>query len=96
MASFRKTGLIEVAVNMPTILKVGPYRLFFYASDGHEPVHVHILRDDKVAKFWVNPIRLATNIGFSSPELRQIGKIIDENSPEIERKWNEFFGRSGA
>ena len=27
---------------MPTVLRVGPYRFFFYASDRAEPMHVHI------------------------------------------------------
>ncbi|MFN2499896.1 MAG: DUF4160 domain-containing protein [Pyrinomonadaceae bacterium] len=36
---------------MPTILRVRPYRFFFYASDRNEPPHVHVERDDKLAKF---------------------------------------------
>jgi len=36
---------------MPTILRVGPYRFFFYSADGEEPPHVHVERDDSVAKF---------------------------------------------
>ena len=36
---------------MPTVLRVGPYRFFFYASDRDEPIHVHVERDDKVAKY---------------------------------------------
>ncbi len=36
---------------MPTILSVGSFRFFFYASDRDEPHHVHVERDDKIAKF---------------------------------------------
>jgi hypothetical protein len=36
---------------MPTVLRTGPYRLFFYSGDGGEPPHVHAERDDAVAKF---------------------------------------------
>ena len=68
--------------------------LLFYASDGDEPVHVHVLRDDNMAKFRVRPVRLAINIGFPPKELRQIEKLVEDNSIEIERKWNEFFSRS--
>ena len=32
---------------MPTILREGPYRFFFYASDREEPLHVHVERDDR-------------------------------------------------
>ena len=35
----------------PTVLRSGPYRFFFFASDRAEPVHFHVARDDKTAKF---------------------------------------------
>ena len=43
---------------MPTILRVGPYRFFFYAGDRDEPPHIHIESDENVAKFWLDPVRL--------------------------------------
>jgi hypothetical protein len=46
---------------MPTIAQVGPYRVFFYSNEGHEPPHVHIERDDSVAKFWLAPVDIANN-----------------------------------
>ena len=76
---------------MPTILRIGPYRFLFYASDGDEPMHVHVMRDDSMAKFWIKPVRLSLNIGYASKELREIGKLVEKNINEIERKWNEFF-----
>ena len=30
---------------MPTILRIGPYRFFFYSSEDGEPIHVHVIRD---------------------------------------------------
>jgi hypothetical protein len=41
---------------MPTILRVDAYRFFFYANDVREPPHVHIQRNEKVAKFWLDPL----------------------------------------
>jgi len=79
--------------NMPTVFQIGPYRFLFYASDGDEPIHIHVKREDNMAKFWIHPIRLAFNIGFSPHELRDIEKLIEENITHVERKWNEFFGR---
>lgn len=78
---------------MPTVLRIGPYRFLFYASDGDEPIHIHVKREDNMAKFWIHPIRLAFNIGFSPRDLRDIEKLIEENIAHVERKWNEFFGR---
>lgn len=42
----------------PTVLQSGPYRFFFYSSDRGEPTHVHITRERKEAKFWLEPVRL--------------------------------------
>ena len=35
---------------MPTILRVGPNRFFFYANDRAEPVHVHVEGGDGTAE----------------------------------------------
>ncbi|RJP40628.1 MAG: DUF4160 domain-containing protein [Desulfobacteraceae bacterium] len=63
---------------MPTVFKSGPYRFFFYAGDRDEPHHIHIERDDKIAKYWLDPIRLQNSGGFNRLELRQIGSIIEK------------------
>jgi hypothetical protein len=59
---------------MPTILRVGSYRFFFYAGDRDEPAHVHIEREDKVAKFWLDPVRLH-NSGEGSAGMRSVSFI---------------------
>ncbi|MGH8602778.1 MAG: DUF4160 domain-containing protein [Gammaproteobacteria bacterium] len=30
----------------------------FFASDRDEPPHIHVEREDKGAKFWLDPVRL--------------------------------------
>ncbi|MBW1997790.1 MAG: DUF4160 domain-containing protein [Deltaproteobacteria bacterium] len=57
---------------MPTVMRIGPYRFFFYASDRDEPLHVHVERDDKVAKFWLDPVRLRRSGGFSRSEFQPL------------------------
>ena len=76
---------------MPTVLRIGPYRFFFYASDNNEPMHIHVSRDENVAKFWILPTRLTSNVGFPAKELRDVEKLVENNEEEIERKWKEFF-----
>jgi hypothetical protein len=78
---------------MPTVLRAGPYRFFFYAGDRDEPHHIHIERDDKVAKFWLDPIRLQSSGGFNRLELRHVYSIIEENREFLMEAWNEYFGR---
>jgi len=77
---------------MPTILRVGPYRIFFYAGDRDEPIHVHVEREDNIAKFWIEPVRLQRSGGFRRPEIIRIAKIIEENRTEIVEVWHEYFG----
>jgi hypothetical protein len=76
---------------MPTVLKVGPYRFFFYSSDGGEPPHVHVERDDHVAKFWIDPVRLDVSGGYRRPELREIERIVRENARTLLEAWHGFF-----
>ncbi len=76
---------------MPTVLRKGPYRFFFYSGDRDEPPHVHVERDDCEAKFWLDPVRLARSHGFGTKEINTIEKIIIENQQDLLDSWNEFF-----
>lgn len=72
---------------MPTLLRVGPYRFFCYAGDRDEPPHVHIERDSCEAKFWLTPVRLQLNKGFSSNEINRIQKLTEENQQQLLEAW---------
>jgi hypothetical protein len=76
---------------MPTALRAGPYRFFFYAGDRDEPPHIHVERDDNSAKFWFDPVRLQTSVGFGSKEINRIRKITEENQDKLLRSWHEYF-----
>ena len=78
---------------MPTVLRIGPYRFFFYAGDRDEPEHVHVERDDRVAKFWLDPVRLQRSGGFDSSELNRIQRLVEDKREDLIRSWNEYFGR---
>jgi hypothetical protein len=77
---------------MPTVLRSGPYRLFFYSSDGDEPPHVHVQRDDAEVKFWLDPLRLERSVGFRPSELRKIRSMIQGRRNELLEAWHEYFG----
>jgi hypothetical protein len=77
---------------MPTLLRQGPYRFFVYSGDRDEPPHIHVEREDRVAKFWLDPVRLETSGGFGRGELRRIGQQDLENREILLRGWNDFFG----
>lgn len=78
---------------MPTVMQVGPYRFYFYASDGDEPRHVHVEWEDNVAKFWLDPVRLERIGGFNRVELNRIRRIIEENRAQMVEAWDAFFGQ---
>ena len=76
---------------MPTVLRFGPYRFFFYPSDRDEPPHVHVERGDDFAKFWLDPVRLHDSGGFRPTELRRIQGLVERNREHLLRSWNEYF-----
>ena len=80
---------------MPTSLRIGPYRFFFYAGDASEPPNMHVQRDRSECKFWLAPVRLAWNRGFSDAELRRIERITEEYEAELMEIWNGFFDING-
>ena len=76
---------------MPTVLRIGPFRCFFYAGDRDEPPHVHVEREDKIAKFWLDPVRLQRSGGFSRMEIGRIRDIIAAHHSRLMEAWSEYF-----
>ena len=76
---------------MPTVLRHGPFRFFFYAGDRGEPPHVHVERDNNEAKFWLQPARLQWARGFSRKDINRLQRVIEFNQEELLRKWDEYF-----
>jgi len=81
------------AGRVPRIRRIGPYRFYFFSNERDEPVHVHVQREAKLAKFWLHPVALAASSGFGSRELRRIEKLIVAHREEFIEAWNEYFGR---
>lgn len=78
---------------MPTVLRLGPYRLAFYSSNGSEPPHVHVISATGHAKFWLDAVGLARSTSVSPRELRQIESIVSDNREQLLRSWHEYFDR---
>jgi hypothetical protein len=76
---------------MPTLLRVGPYRFFCYAGDRDQPTHVHIERNSSEAKFWLTPVRLQFNKGFSSNEINRLQTLTEDNQQQLLEAWHDFF-----
>lgn len=76
---------------MPTILRIGAYRFYFYSHEPNEPPHIHIDRDNLSAKFWLQSVSLAQNIGFPAKELRKLQSMVIENQTQLLEAWHEYF-----
>ncbi|MBW4578578.1 MAG: DUF4160 domain-containing protein [Tildeniella nuda ZEHNDER 1965/U140] len=81
---------------MPTVLRVGSYRFYFYSHEPNEPPHVHIDRDRSTAKFWLEAVSLASSIGFSAKELRTVRTLVQENQELLWEAWYGYFGNSSG
>ena len=76
---------------MPTVLRIGRFRFFFYSNENQEPPHVHVKAADNEAKFWLEPVRLAFNHGYRSRELNEIERLVKDNKAALQEAWNGYF-----
>ena len=77
---------------MPTVLRSGPYRFYFYSHEPNEPPHIHVDRDESSCKIWLSPVAMSSNLGFSAPELREIERLVQLNGDTLLKAWREFLG----
>jgi hypothetical protein len=77
---------------VPALLRIDGYRFFFFSLEDREPPHVHVAQAGRYAKFWLNPVTLASNRGFRSHELRVIRDLVLEHRNLFLEKWNAYFG----
>lgn len=78
---------------MPTVLRIGGYRFFFFSLENQEPRHIHVEQAERYAKLWLDPIVVARSSGFRSNELSEIIRIVRANRTMFEDRWNEHLNR---
>jgi hypothetical protein len=76
---------------MPTVLRSGKFRFFFFSNEGKEPAHIHIEADDNYAKFWLDPVQLAKSAGYNAKELNEIKRLVVRHQGVLKEKWYEYF-----
>ena len=77
---------------MPTVLRQGGYRFYFYSNDRGEPPHIHVDGNGDSAKFWLDPVTPARNLGFPSHEFRRLMTVVEQHRDEFLEAWDEHFG----
>ncbi len=80
---------------MPVVFRHEGYRFFFFSNEGdpREPVHIHVRKAEKIAKFWLEPaVGLADSYAMTSSELTKLQRIVEQKQDVIRERWNEYFG----
>ncbi|VVT09702.1 DUF4160 domain-containing protein [Erythrobacter sp. EC-HK427] len=77
---------------MPTVLRIGPYRFYFYSHEPNEPPHIHLDRDEATAKVWLADVSLARSRGFRPKGINAILAIVSEHRASLKEAWHEYFG----
>jgi hypothetical protein len=84
-------GYTRWGIIVPTVLQYGPYTFVFFSSDRNEPLHIHVKRDRLIAKFWLDPVALAKNRGFSDQELNRIERLVELYRETLVEAWYGYF-----
>jgi len=77
---------------VPTVLRIGSYRFYFYSHEPNEPPHIHVDRDKLSAKFWLENVSLANNKGFPAKELNKLYALVTKHQKQFLNEWHGYFG----
>ncbi|MDQ7027097.1 MAG: DUF4160 domain-containing protein [Anaerolineae bacterium] len=75
----------------PTIIYKDGYRVTIFFND-HPPPHVHVTKDDGMARLGLNPVEMIDNEGLSRKELKTAIQIVESNRDILIAKWNQIHG----
>jgi hypothetical protein len=76
---------------VPTVFTTEGYRFFFYSND-HEPIHVHVVRGSGEAVFEVEgEVTLRESVGLKVRELKKAEDLAREHQDLIIQRWHEHF-----
>jgi hypothetical protein len=79
---------------MPSVLRVGRFRFYFFSTERQEPPHIHVKAVEDQAKVWLDPLALAANYGFAARELNQIDQISVEHQTELLEAWHAYVSQT--
>ena len=77
---------------MPTVLRIGAFRFYFYSHEPNEPPHIHVDRGEATIKVWLDSLDVAKNRGFRAHEIGGIVNIVEANRTILLEAWHEHFG----
>lgn len=77
---------------MPTLLRAGPYRCYFYSHEPNEPPHVHVDRDEASIKIWLDSLVVAKNNGFKARDVATVVDLVGTHRDAFLEAWHGYFG----
>lgn len=78
---------------MPTILEIFGLRFFFFSED-HEPIHVHVVKGEDDAKIAIEPeIKLVYNHGLKTKDANRALKLAEMYRDDIIEVWNKYHSK---
>ncbi len=77
---------------MPTVLRIGAFRFYFFSHEPNEPPHIHIDRDAATIELWLEPVEVAKSRGFRAVEIGGILALVIEHKARLLEAWHEYFG----
>ena len=76
---------------MPTIFELFGLRFFFFFSEDHEPIHVHVVKGDDDAKISLEPtIDVVYNHGLKPKDLKRALQLAEMYKDDIIDVWNKY------
>ena len=75
---------------MPTILKIDGYRFFFFSNE-HSPIHIHIEKSDSYARIEIECLKVSDSYNLNSKEIKKLVNLVKSNQETLKKAWNEYF-----
>ncbi len=79
-------------IAVPKVFEQDGYRFFFYSNE-HRPIHVHVRYGGGEAVFDVDPtVELRESVGLKIQELAHAQELARQRQALIIEKWHEHLG----
>lgn len=84
---------------MPSLFLIFVYKIYFWANEGNEPVHVHVSKgkpSPSVTKIWITRAGGTIVVNSSRIPKKDLAKIeafVQSNAVNIVNAWNNVFNR---
>ncbi|WP_417321613.1 DUF4160 domain-containing protein [Erythrobacter aureus] len=77
---------------MPTVMRIGSFRFYFYSHEPNEPPHIHVDQGDATIKVRLDSGEVAKSRGFRAHEINDIIKLVANHRDALTEAWHEYFG----